>query len=247
MNLLGHPCVVWKIFKPFTWYHIVGSSLPDLVPFVTTTFFSFEEFHEGGEKFYRFLRENKPDAIGLAEGMLAHGVRYGADQYSRKLEEKYQSFREEISNRILTATPNLNYEMAYKARFHNFLWWGIDVQILNHENDFMAELREVATQVDIQEVVGLISSCFSKDRGTVMELLSRLEPIFRSRYANVEDLARLWKWIAKGLPEGDDVDMDKTRELFEYIAGLEKNEWKQTLDEVVDGVRSNLSKEGYIG
>lgn len=246
MNLLGHPYVAWKIFRPFTWHHVVGSLLPDLVPFVTTTFFSFEEFHEGGEKFYRYLRENKPEAVGLAEAMLAHGIRFGADQYSRKLEEKYESARDELSKLILTATPNLNYEMASKARFHNFLWWGIDVQILRHESDFLTELRESSRRVDLEEVADLVAACFAKDRNEVIKLLLKVEPLFRSDYDSTEELARLWAIIARGLPEKDEVDIIKTAALFEYIAGLERDEWRQTLDEVVVGVRSNLAKAGYI-
>jgi hypothetical protein len=247
MNLIGHPYVAWKIFKPFTWHHIVGSYLPDLVPFVTTTLFSFDEMHEGGERFFQFLKEKEPEAIGLALGMLAHGVKYGADQYSRKLEEKYDDHRAKLVDEILLATPNLTYDMAYKARFHNFLWWGIDVWIMNNENDFMLELRRASEEVNIGKVAKLISNCFNKDEGQVAEALSSLEPIFHSPFKSTEELAQLWRGIARGLPEKDEVDVLRTGKLFEHIAEIESHDWRQILDEVVEGVRSNLSRDCYVG
>jgi len=133
MNLIGHPYIAGKLFKSLNWYHIAGSYLPDIVPFVTTTTFSFEEIHEGGEKLYRYLIDEDPTAIGLAQGMLAHGVTYGADKFSRSLENRFAGQRRKIVDLILAATPNLTRQQADQSRFHNFLWWGIDVLIMKNE------------------------------------------------------------------------------------------------------------------
>lgn len=247
MNLIGHPYLAFKLFQPLSWYHIAGSYLPDIVPFVTTTTFSFEEIHEGGAKLYQYLAKSKPQARGLALGMLSHGITYGADKYSHLLEERYSRDRHEIVDLIMTTTPNITRNMADKARFHNFLWWGIDVCILQTQKDFIRQLKLFLDQVNLAEITQILSNCFNRDDKAIYQILSTMfEPLKRCRFESVSDLASLWQMAARGLPEKDEVNVSATVKAFEYLAKILEPDYKTILDTLVGDVRTNLEHTGFL-
>ncbi len=248
MNQVGHPYIASKLFQPLDWYHIAGSYLPDIVPFATTTLFNFEEIHEGGERLFQYLVKENPKALGLALGMLTHGTKYGVDKYSGMFEDRYSGYREEMVDLILKSTPNLTKEQADKSRFHNFLWWGIDVLIQRNEPDFVGRLVSLLQEVNPDEVTNILSLCFGKNEGDVGRVVSIIfAPLRESRLRSVDDLARLWRLTAVGLPEKDEVIIPETVIAFEYAARIIEPEWRDIVDNLVDDVRSNLEGSGFYG
>lgn len=243
MNVLGHPYIAWKVFEDFNEDHLAGSWLPDLSPFVPNSVFEFEEIHEGGEKFWHFLQQNYPDRQGLALGMLSHGVTYGADKFSRMLESRYESHRKRLTELILQSTPNITEEVASKYRFHNFLWWGIDVQILENALKFKEILTTLIPKVRVEEITHLIAKCFEKPETEVRRMLDWLfTPVALDNLTSIEGLARGWRVVARGLPEKDDVNIKKTVAAFKFCAQLMENDWQEIVDKVAIDVRINLLK-----
>ncbi|MCG2686187.1 hypothetical protein L6258_02355, partial [Candidatus Parcubacteria bacterium] len=115
MNILGHPYVADESVGPLDKWLLTGSYLPDLVPFVPNSVFKFEEIHEGGERFLQFLDEHAPDKRNLALGMLTHGVKYGADKFSRDIEEQFEESREDLAKKIAAAS-GVSIEVARSGR-----------------------------------------------------------------------------------------------------------------------------------
>jgi len=260
VNILGHPYVADKSIGPLDKWLLTGSYLPDLVPFVPDSVFEFEEIHEGGERFLRFLDRHDPEKRNLALGMLTHGTKFGADKFSPDIEKRFEKNREDLAKKIAAAS-GISIEVARGGRFHNFLWWGVDVQILRHEKEFMERLCKVLPQINIAQTSTLLASCFEKEEPEVRRMLTYLfKPMVVENLTSVTGLARIWKeiakglpehtsvtglariWkeIAKGLPEHDRVNIEATSTVFEDCANLLENDWRKILDRVTTEVRSNL-------
>jgi len=240
VNILGHPYVADKSIWPLDKWLLTGSYLPDLVPFVPDSVFEFEEIHEGGERFLQFLDQHDPEKRNLALGMLTHGTEFGADKFSPDIENRFEKNREDLAKKIAEAS-GVSIEVARGGRFHNFLWWGVDVQILRHEKEFMERLCGIVPQIDIPQTSTLLASCFEKEEAEVRRMLTRLfKPMVVENLTSVTGLAKIWKEIAKGLPEHDQVDVEATTTVFEDCANLLENDWRKILDRVTTEVRSNL-------
>lgn len=243
MNTLGHPYVAYKVFGRMNKFIAAGSFINDLVPFVPDSVFDFQEIHEGGEKLLGYLGQKHPEKKDLALAMLAHGTTYGADKFSKDLEIKYESYRKELVALIMQATPNLAYDVVSKYRFHNFLWWGIDAHILESEPKFVNDLGVNLNSIEVEEVSELLAECFHKKTRDVVRMLNFLLDSFNSEnLASINGLATIWKNVARGLPEKDDVNIQKTSEVFRFCATIVQDDWKTILADVIYEVRTNLSK-----
>lgn len=228
MNVIGHPYVAFKIVGRLTGDLVLGSYLPDIVPFVPNSVFEFEEIHEGGEKLL---------PSDLALGMICHRE---ADKFSRSVERRFEDKRDDLVKRIAEAS-NISLEMALRARFHNFLWWGIDVQLLWHRREFVEDLAKKISQIDVSVAAPPLAECFGKDISAVSRDVSFiLKPLIPERSFSIRGLAEIWKDVAIGLPEKDQVDISKTETLFSNCAELVEDSWEEILVKVVADVRSNL-------
>src|SRR3989344_7781293 len=239
MNYLGHPFVCKEIFEDFNQYHLVGSWLPDLWPFIDHKVLTYDNWHEGGEKMLRFLDHKYPEIKGIGLGMMAHGYTYGADRFNREIEERYADQRDEMTKKIVSATPNLvTQPKGLEGRFHNFLWWGVDVQLLRNEPSFIKQIQNLTTDIDRSELSGLIAEMTNKDRIEIDRLLSQLlDPLSAQKLSNIRGLAYIWQQVAKGLPERDQVLVPQCVDAFEYCADLVADECEDIVELVVDGVR----------
>mgnify|MGYP001068768034 FL=1 len=242
MNVLGHPLVTTKVCGRMNPDLVLGSYLPDIVPFVPNSVFEFKEIHEGGLEFLHYLEENAPDRIDVALGMLCHSAKYGADKYSRMLEERFEDYRDCLGERIAEAS-NISLEVAKKARFHNYLWWGFDVQILRHREDFCGRLVYHISNIQEVEPAYQLAQYFDKDISLAWRDVDYiLKPMTADRFWSVQGLAELWRDIASGLPEKDDVDVKKTVKIFEDCADLVEDCWEDVLGDVVEGVRTSFEE-----
>ncbi len=240
MNVIGHPYVAFKVFGRLTEDLVLGSYLPDIVPFVPNSVFEFEEIHEGGKQFLAFLDKHYPERCDLALGMLCHSVEFGADKFSRSIEKRFEDKREELAKRIAEAS-NISLEIASRARFHNFLWWGVGVQLLRHRREFVEDLVKKISKLDISGAAPLLAECFDKDVLAVSHDISFiLKPFTPERPLSVHGLAEIWKDMAAGLPEKDQVDVEKTEKLFKDCAQLVEDSWEEILDGIIKAIKKNL-------
>lgn len=244
MNTLGHPYVAYKVTGRINPYLVAGSHIPDLVPFVPDSVFSFEEIHESPDKFLKFLDEKYPDKRDLALGMMSHSMKFGADKLSHTVEgwflENRQPLRQKMANDIV-ACSKISFEAANTGRMHNYIWNGVDVYLLRHESDFVRQLKSNYQQVDFAEVATLLAEGFGKDRREVGRMVDGYFSSFNpDDYTSVAGLVRVWRSYLAKLPQGDDVDLEKTQALFEKIYHLFEDRWEEVLELVIDDVRKRM-------
>jgi len=246
MNIIGHPYIAFRVFGRLSEDLVLGSYLPDIVPFVPGSAFTFEEIHEGGEQLLSFLDDACPERRDLALGMLCHSVKFGADKFSGDMEEQFVAERTDYAKRIAEASA-ISLEMAREARFHNFLWWGVDVQLLRHRRKFVGELAKIVSRVDTAGAADLLAKCFAKDKLSVLrDIHFFLKPLSPERFLSVRGLVEIWRDIASGLPEKDQVDVEKTVLLFEDCAALVEDSWEGTLAQITSEIISSLRTLGVL-
>lgn len=243
MNVLGHPYVAWKVVGRLNKYLVAGSHLPDLVPFVPNSIFSFEEIHESPEKVLRFLEKKYPYARDLALGMMTHSVKFGADKFSREIEEwllaDNTNLRNELLQDILDST-GVGLETAKKL-LHNYLWCGVDVHLLKAKLELVRDLAETHQLIDLEETSRILSECFKKDEKEVRRMVDYFFlPLKPGQLVSVKGLVEIWKKHAAGLKEKIVVDEEKTLQLAEKIYALFEDRWEGILEKVVIGTKKNL-------
>ena len=208
MNLLGHSYIAVRVFPDGNKnLLIIGSLLPESFPFVENNSLTFEEIHEGGERFWEFLSKNYPEKQDLALGMLTHSVRFGADSFNKKIERYAEPFREELLRQIVDCS-GVSLKIA-KARLHNFLWMGVDFWILKEFPELVKEVSQAIKSVNIEEISALLAAAFGKEREKVEKVFDFL---FKKIYSpedltSREGLVRIWSRQVGGLPEKDKVEV----------------------------------------
>ncbi len=240
MNVIGHPYVAARVLERLNPQLVLGSYLPDIVPFVSDAVFSFEEIHQGGQQFLEYLQKEASEHADLARGMIVHAQ---ADKYSKDIENVFAEHRDEISRAIVDSS-SVSRKIAWESRFHNYLWWGVDLQILWTRRSFVLGLSDEITDVDdllIDDTARLLSGCFNKSAQAVVDNISALiEPLEPQRLMTADGLAVMWRDIAAGLPEQDDVDPARTAELFKKCAFIVGSQWEQVVEDVVSTLRAKL-------
>lgn len=239
MNILGHAYVATKAISGDRQLLIVGSLLPESFPFIAENPFVREEIHEGGERLFEFLERNYPRKRDLALGMMAHSV---ADGWNKEIEKYAGGQRKELLDKIAEAS-RVDLKTA-ELRLHNFLWWGVDLWLLENKQEFVNEVAQVLQRVDIGEISRLLTECFGKDYEGVLRVV---EMLFREIYrpedlTSVEGLAWIWARQAAGLPERDQVDILKAKNIIQECRDLLGDEVQELLNSVVKEVRKNLRK-----
>lgn len=244
MNILGHAYVAFKVTGRLNKYLVAGSHVPDLVPFVPDSVFSFEEIHESGDKFLKFLEEKHPYARDLALGMMVHSVKYGADKFNRAIEEwllaDNEESRSELAREIVDCS-GVNLEVARKGRIHNYLWAGIDFYLLKKQRQFVGDLAETHRLINREEIASLLAEGFRKEEKEVKRMVDYLlKPTRPELLTSLEGLVEIWKKFLAVLPEKDAVNETKTIWLFGKIYLLFENQWEKILLEVVTDVKKRL-------
>jgi len=241
MNLLGHSYIAVRIFPEGNKnLLIIGSFLPESFPFVKNNPFTFEEIHEGRERFLGFLSKNFPEKQNLALGMLIHSARIGADSFNKKIERYAEPFREKLLWQIADCS-GVNLETA-KARLHNFLWMGVDFWILKEFPELVNEVSQAIKSVNIGEISALLAAAFGKERKKVERVFDFL---FKKIYSpedltSREGLVRIWSRQVGGLPEKDKVEVKKAIKLGETAASLLESNYRKILRKIEETVKRNL-------
>lgn len=239
MNILGHTYVAIKAVSGDRQLLVIGALLPESFPFIPNNPFCNEEIHEGGEALLRFLKKNYPQKKDLALGIMAHSR---ADNWNREIEE-YASGQRAKLLREIAGVSRIDLKTA-EFRLHNFLWWGLDIWILKNKSEFRDEVAQVLKRVDVNGVSRLLTECFHKDYGEVQKTLKTLfKEIYRPEDLNsIEGFARIWARQAAGLPERDQVDILKAKNIIQECRDLLGDDVQELLNLVVKEVRGNLRK-----
>lgn len=234
MNILGHSYIATHAVAGDTNLLIIGSLLPELSPFVANSPFTWEEIHESGKKLLYFCRKNNPAMADFARGVLSHSVKYGADKFNQEIESYAGKERNELIREIAAAS-SLNVDIA-RSRLHNFLWWGVEIQILQNQPNFVLLVKKALDEVDINMISQLLAEVFVKEEKEVaVSLWSLFRDIYRTEdLDSIEGLARTWARQTKGLPEKDSVDVQKTVSVFAKCAKILKDDWEKIIEKVVD-------------
>jgi len=240
MNILGHAYIATQAVSGNRELLIIGSLLPETVPFIANNPFAYDEIHEGGERLFEFLSKKYPQKQDLALGMITHSCKSGADGWNKKIEKYIGEQKGKLLKEIAEASRvNLR---AAGSRLHNFLWWGMDFLILQNYPKFVKEIDQTLIGVDVEEIARLLSECFKKDSKEVLKIFKILfEKIYKVKdLSSVAGLARTWARQAAGLPEKDKVDVKKVTKLVEKTAILLKKDFSYILNLIIEETKKNI-------
>jgi len=242
MNYLGHSWIALKSTNCNDSLLIAGSHIPDLVPFVPNSVFSFDEIHESGDLLLEYLRKNHPKSTSLALGMMSHSVKYGADQFNSQIDQMLkldEATTNELGGLIADAS-RLSFEKGKVHRLHNFLWAGIELY-LSQDKHFLKELGALNRRVNADEVSPLLSEFFNKNFKKVNQEVNYFLNKTKKISTNEFELAQQWADVAAGLPEKDDVDVEKTAVLIKTIYTKFAGQWQGILNQVLSAVKANIT------
>jgi len=241
MNYLGHSWIALKSTNCNDSLLIAGSHIPDLVPFVPNSVFSFDEIHESGDLLLEYLRKNHPESTSLALGMMSHSVKYGADKFNPQIDQMLgldEATTNELGRSIAEAS-HLSFEKGKIHRLHNFLWTGIELY-LSQDKHFLKELDVLNRGVNPNEVSQLLSEFFDKDLKEVNREVNYFLSKTKKISTNEFELAQQWADVAAGLPEKDEVNVEKTTVLIETIYTKFAGQWQGILNQVLSAVKTNM-------
>lgn len=245
MNLLGHNYIAYKILGKINNQTLIGSHIPDFVPFLPSSIFSFDQIHENHEDFLTFIKSNYPELIDLPLCMMAHSVKYGADEYNRSIDnwllKQDENLINEISQMIVDAS-GVSFEIAKGPRLHNYLWCGVDLYIIKNDLDKIAtQLAQVSTKIDFILVSKVLSEFYDKNQKKVLQNLQKhFETINANTFLNISDFTKFWSKFLSSLNEGDNLDINKGQKLLEDIYLMFENNWKTIIDDVAEKVQVKM-------
>lgn len=240
MKILGHACIAIRAIDGNRQLLIIGSLLPEMLPYIPNDIFEYNELHEGGKKLLKYLDKNHSEKRDLALGLLSHGVEFGADKFEKESETLVEEKRESIL-RAIVKVNSIAPEIA-KYRLHNYVGLGIDWLLVQNEPELVKEVQKTLREIDIDEISHLLAEGLEKDEVRVRAMV---ETLFKKIYqaedlASVEGLAQIWARQASGLPEKDKVNIQKASELIQICAKLLEEKWGKYLENIVNSVKLNL-------
>ncbi|MFC1700121.1 hypothetical protein ACFLZ4_00560 [Patescibacteria group bacterium] len=245
MNLLGHNYIAYKVLKETTPYTLVGSHIPDFVPFLPTSIFKFEEIHENQEKFLDFVKEKYPDATSLPLSMMCHSVKYGADKYNREIDTWLLEDKEDLAgevSRMIVDSSGVSFETARGPRLHNYLWCGADLYLMKNNPDSVIDKFVTSLEsIDYNYTSKILSEFYKKDKKLVKEnLLDHFKFITPETFKDIEAFVKFWSKFLSPLKEGDNLDTKKGTELLNFIYTEFENDWEKIIGKVESKVKVSM-------
>lgn len=246
MNFYGHSYVAFKVLGRLNNLIAAGAHIPDFVPFIPDSVFTFEEIHEGGDEFLKFLQKKHPDKADLALAMMTHSVKYGADVFNREINKWLLEGKNDLEERLIQDIMDCAQidRKATGPRMHNYLWVGMDLHIFYNNKDFVNELLEAHKKIDHDEIAKLLAEGYNKNFNDVKRMVDYMfNQVTPETFLSVEGYAKTFRDFVKGLKEGDNVDIDKAVELFEFIYNEFIDQWKGILEKIINHVSENMKNE----
>lgn len=246
MKLLGHAWVAVNVLPEGNKkLLILGSILPEIMYYTKNHPFKFEEIHEGGDKVYQYLKENKPDWIDLGLGMLAHSVKAGADKYNFDENLALLGYKGIEVNKLgarLADSLGVSCETA-KTRAHNILELAAELKIIKEHPNFIQQFNDAIADKETRgEIIKILTDCFNKKESSVSksvdELINKAKPEY---FRNARGLSNLWAELSKVFDPAPNIDKlsELLKELSEGYSGKDTEFFRKC----IEWTRSNLEKE----
>ncbi len=240
MKILGHTYIATHSVDGNNKLLIIGSLIPEMLPYIPNDVFDYGELHEGGRKLLEYLENYYPDKRDLALGLLSHGVELGADKYSQASERFVASKRKSLLKKISQA-QGVGLKIA-EGRLHNYVGLGIDYLLVQNDQGLVKEVQKTLKDIDTEEISYLLAEAFGKDEAKVRVMI---EVLFKNIYrwedlTSAEGLARIWARQVRGLSEKDGVNISQAAEIIKECAGLIEGEWRSFLESTSTKVRESL-------
>jgi len=113
---------------------------------------------------------------------------------------------------------------------------------LSKDKQFIQNLEKLNRGINYKEISHLFSNFFHLNENQVFKeatyFLSKTLPIAKDQF----ELAIQWHDVTKGLPEKDQVDIEKTATLIEYIYHKFADQWERLLNQVTSTVKINMKQ-----
>lgn len=246
MNLVGHNYIAGKVLGQVSPNTLLGSHIPDFVPFLPSSIFSFEEIHENHEELLGFMEEKYPKMTDLPLSMMCHSVKYGADEYNRIIDDWLLSDNEKLTNTLsnmIAESSNITYETARGPRLHNYLWCGVDLFLIkNNPDGITTKLIDALDTIDYSKTSEVLAEFYGKDKsGVKSNLKEHFKHIKTETFQNTEDFTIFWSKFLSPLKEGDHLDVSKGTELLEFIYKEFEPKWIDIMDRVESKVRKKMT------
>ena len=240
MKILGHAFIATHAVDGNNQLLIIGSLIPETLPYIPNEIFDYNELHEGGRKLFEYLNRSYPEKRDLALGLMSHGYKTGADKFSPSSEELVALKRKFLLEKIARA-QGLKLSIA-QTGLHNYVGLGLDWLLVQNEPKLVKEVQKSLKKVDLEEISGLLAQGFHKNE---IEVRVMLKALFRDIYHwddlnSLEGLAGIWARQASGLPEKDKVNVFKAAEIIKECSKLLEDKWRGFLELVSLKVRKNI-------
>lgn len=242
MKLIGHAWVAVNAVKGNRKLLILGSLLPEIMYYTQNHPFKWEEIHEGGEKVYKYLLENKQDWADLGLGMATHSIEKGADKFNLDENLAILGYSEKMIDKLgvrLSSILGVSYK-AGRVRVHSTLELAVELGIMRDCPDFISEFKKVVIDKKTrEEIKNILAKCFKKPKkevGRVVdELFEKMKPEY---FSNAKGLACLWEELSSAIPDPKP-NIDKLAKLLEELSARFSGKDKEFLDKSISWTRSN--------
>lgn len=244
MNLIGHNYIAYKLIGHVSPLTILGSHIPDFVPFLPSSVFTFEEIHEDHEELLNFIKQKYPTKTDLPLSMMCHSVKYGADELNREIDNMLLIDNQELESYLIHKIMEMS-EITInsaKARLHNYLWCGVDFYLIkNSPQNITKTMAEEFTKIDFRDSAVILSDHYKKDVKIVEQnLRDHFTIITKASFTSEEGFAQSWTKFLNRLPEKDSVTPDKARDLINEIFLKFESEWERVLEVTYKHVKQKM-------
>ncbi|MBU1126840.1 hypothetical protein KKF11_00640 [Patescibacteria group bacterium] len=241
MNLIGHNYISYKTLGHINANTLIGSHLPDFVPFLPSSVLNFKEVHENHQELLNFIAKNYPSFIDIPLSMMCHSVEFGADEYNKDIETWLLENNKDLKNKIarmITKASNISYETAYGPRLHNYLWCGIDFYLIkNNPENITDKFAEELKNINYPETAEILADFYKKGPKDIENnLRDHFTIINFETFRNEKSFTIFWSKFLSSLQEGDSLDINKGINLLEFIYETFESKWKNILEKTENKV-----------
>lgn len=248
MKLLGHAWVAVNSYPEGKRDQLIlGSILPEVYFYTLNIkghFFKHEEIHEGGLKFYQYLKKESPDLKDLGIGMITHGNKYGVDKFNYGKYLELLGYKGEKKQKIqpkLMSTLNLNKKQADICA-HNIFELALELGLESQNPKFVEEFEKALNnKLLIEHASFSLSKCFHKPQKKVLELINELMNKTAGKYNEGSfGLAKLWAELVEDMyPK---FDPKKLAPFLEELHDNFKGKDKIFIEKGIVWTKGNLKK-----
>lgn len=248
MNLIGHNYIAMKVLNKHNSDIAVGCHIPDMVPFLSDSCFSFEEIHENPEIVLNYLKKNKKSK-DLSLGMMTHSVKFGADKFNKDIDVWLLGddvkTKNDIAN-MISECSKVSFDTALGPRMHNYLWCGLDFYIIDKYPVFLNQIANSYKNANLDVVTKILSNSYQKPEIEVYANLSNhIGLVINNQVLSKKGFLIFWKKFISELDTQDDLDIDLAYGVVEFIEKKFQGQWESIISRVTNDITERMKI--YIG